>query len=251
MGKYKIVAGDTDSIMISGVESREEGELLEAKLNKAVEKYAKEEGIIDNRLHIEFEAYAIRAIFAGKKRYAMKLDDGSYKIRGFQLVRSDAQGKTKDIQENIIHKILDGASNKDIRTYYLGEKDKILQGSSLDGLGIPRKFTKDLNLYANNVAVEAAKYSNRNLKKNFGAGDKVIFYHIKYAPVGMNNPDHPEEDNDVPVAIAVEHGESLPDGYIVNVKKHWQRIEKSILPLLDEIGCLEKTKQVSLSDFFG
>jgi DNA polymerase elongation subunit (family B) len=237
MSKYKVVAGDTDSLMISGVESREEGEQLEIKLNKAVEKYAKEQGIIDNRLHIEFEAYATRAIFAGKKRYGMKLDDGTYKIRGFQLVRSDAQQKTKEFQEEIIHKILDGASDKEIRNYYNSEKDKIIAGNSLYGLAIPRKFTKPLNEYANNVAVQAAEFSNKEFDKNIGKDDKIVFYHIKQSPTGT-------------LAIALELGEKLPKGYIVDVKKHWQRIEKAIRPLLDDLDILEKTKQNSLDAFF-
>jgi DNA polymerase elongation subunit (family B) len=235
--KYKIVAGDTDSIMLSGIESREEGEQLEIKLNKAVEKYAEEQGIIDNRLHIEFEAYATRAIFAGKKRYGMKLDDGTYKIRGFQLVRSDSQQKTKELQEEIIHKILDGASDKDIRNYYNAEKDKIISGNSLKGLAIPRKFTKPLSEYANNIAVKAAQFSNKEFNKNISSGDKVIFYHIKQSPTGT-------------LAIALDLGEKLPDGYIVDVKKHWNRINKAIKPLLDDLGILEKTKQNSLDAFF-
>jgi len=248
VSKYKIVAGDTDSIMVSGIESREEGEQLENKLNKAVEQYAEEQEILDNRLRIEFEAYAIRAVFAGKKRYAMKLEDGSYKIRGFQMVRSDAQQKTKEIQEEVIHRILDGATNVDIREYYLRQKDKILSGQ-IYGIGIPRHFKKKLEDYANNVAVKAAEFSNKYLDKNIGAGDKILYYHIKYAPVGINDPNGAKMIKEAPNAIALDYGDEIPDGYIVNSKKHWERIEKAIVPLLEEIGCLDNTVQQTLGDF--
>ena len=239
---------DTDSVFVSGLESKEDGFELEAKLNKAYDEYAKQNGLEDHRFKIEFEEYATRAILVGKKRYAMKTEEGEYIVKGFQMVRSDAQQKTKDIQEEVIHRILDGASNGDIREYYLKEKDRILSGK-IYGIGIPRHFTKKLEDYANNTAVKAAQYSNKYLDKNIGAGDKIIYYHIKYAPVGINNPDKPKMPKEAPNAIALEYGDDIPDGYIVNTKKHWERIEKAIVPLLDEIGCLDSTKQTNLGDF--
>jgi len=246
---YKVIYGDTDSVFVSGLPNASVAQSLEHTLNASYNLYARDHGLTEHRLRIEFEKFATRAIMVGKKRYALKIGDDEYIIKGFQMVRSDAQQKTKDIQENIIHKILDGATNKDIREYFLAEKDKILRGNDLNGIAIPRKFTKALDEYAFNTSIEAAKFSNRNFKTNFGKGDKIVFYHIKYAPTGINNPDEPKEE-DVPIAIAVEHGGKIPDGYIIDVKKHWERINKSIVPLLDEIGCLDPTKQKTLGDFF-
>ena len=84
--------------------------------------------------------------------------------------------------------------------------------------------------------------------KSFGAGDKVIYYHIKYAPVGINDPKGAKMVK-APDAIALEYGEDIPEGYIINTKKHWERIEKAIVPLLDEIGCLDSTVQQTLGEF--
>ena len=247
---YKVIYGDTDSVFVANIPDTAHAERLEQILNGNYNDYAHTNNLEEHRFRIEFEKFGTRAILVGKKRYAMKTEGGEYIVKGFQMVRSDAQQKTKDIQEEIIHRILDGATGTDIRNYYLKEKDKILSGgkTSIQGIGIPRKFTKSLEDYANNTAVKSAQYSNKYLGKSFGAGDKVIYYHIKYAPVGINDPKGAKMVK-APDAIALEYGEDIPEGYIINTKKHWERIEKAIVPLLDEIGCLDSTVQQTLGEF--
>ena len=247
---YKVIYGDTDSVFVANIPDTAHAERLEQILNGNYNDYAHTNNLEEHRFRIEFEKFGTRAILVGKKRYAMKTEGGEYIVKGFQMVRSDAQQKTKDIQEEIIHRILDGATGTDIRNYYLKEKDKILSGgkNSIQGIGIPRKFTKSLEDYANNTAVKSAQYSNKYLGKSFGAGDKVIYYHIKYAPVGINDPKGAKMVK-APDAIALEYGEDIPEGYIINTKKHWERIEKAIVPLLDEIGCLDSTVQQTLGEF--
>ena len=97
-------------------------------------------------------------------------------------------------------------------------------------------FTKALDKYANNYAVNGAKYSNKYLNKNFGAGDKCIIYHIKQT-----------SGKPATTSIALEAGEEIPEGYIVDTGKHWTRINKSVDKLLGDF--LPKDKQKSLADF--
>ena len=152
---YKVIYGDTDSVFVANIPDTAHAERLEQILNGNYNDYAHTNNLEEHRFRIEFEKFGTRAILVGKKRYAMKTEGGEYIVKGFQMVRSDAQQKTKDIQEEIIHRILDGATGTDIRNYYLKEKDKILSGgkNSIQGIGIPRKFTKSLEDYANNTAI--------------------------------------------------------------------------------------------------
>jgi len=233
---YKVIYGDTDSVFVAGIPDIDQAIILESKLNKRYDEYALSHNLNEHRLNIEFEKFASRAIMVAKKRYALKLDD-SYVVKGFQMVRSDTQKLTRELQETIIHMILDGAKKKEISNLFHKTKSEVLRGEHLEDIGIPRKFTKKLDEYANNTAVRAAQYSNKVFNKNFGAGDKIVFYHIK------------QTSKEATDAIALEYGDDIPKEYLVNVKKHWERINKAITPLLNEIGALDKEKQTSLEAF--
>ena len=233
---YKVIYGDTDSVFVAGIPDVSMATNLESTINETYDNYIKTFGIKSHRLHIEFEKFASRGIMVAKKRYALKLDN-TYVVKGFQMVRSDTQKLTKELQEEVIHMILDGASKKEISTLFHKTKSEVLRGEHIEDIGIPRKFTKKLDEYANNTAVRAAQYSNKVFDKNFGAGDKIVFYHIK------------QTSKEATDAIALEYGDDIPKEYLVNVKKHWERINKAITPLLNEIGALDKEKQMSLEDF--
>jgi DNA polymerase elongation subunit (family B) len=167
----------------------------------------------------------------------MKLDDGRYKIAGFQLKRSDTQALTKDVQETILHQILSGKNKAETREYYHRIKDEVLSGEHQYEIGIPRKFTKGLDKYADGTAIRGARYSNEQLGTHIGAGSKCLIYHIR-------NTSHNPTD-----AIALEDDMDIPEGYTINITKHWERIDKALYPLLDDLGILEKTKQQSLEAF--
>ena len=232
---YEVIYGDTDSVFVSGIDSIEYANNLETTINNSYDVYCHNCGLNSHRLRIEFEEFATRAIMVKKKRYAMKLSDGRYKIAGFQLKRSDTQPLTKSVQENILHDILSGISNKEVRDYYHDIKDGVLAGKYNDTIGIPRKFTKGLDKYANGFAIRGATYSNEHLSTHIGDGSKCFIYHIKYNP-----------DTD---AIALEDDMSMPESIIIDLRKHWERIDKALFPLLDDLDILEKTKQQSLEAF--
>ncbi len=234
----KCIYADTDSVMIAGVKTEEDGYKIETCINKCVKKYIEKEGVKDNRLNFEFEEYIERGIWVAKKRYACKKFNGSYKIMGFQMVRSDTQSLTKKVQETILHDILSGTSNKEIRDYYYNIKDGVLKGEYNSEIGIPRKFTKELDKYANSTAVRGASYSNNVFNTNIGAGDKCLIYHIKHT--GSSEPTD---------AIALTDDMTIPEGYTIDIKKHWERIDKALLPVLNDLDILEKEKQTGLDAF--
>ena len=235
---YKVIYGDTDSVFVAGIPNVDMAINLESTINETYDNYIKTFSIKSHRLHIEFEKFASRAIMVAKKRYALKLDD-TYVIKGFQMVRSDTQRITKTLQEDIIHMILDGATNKEISAIFHKIKSEVLRGEHIKDMGIPRKFTKGLDKYDNSASVRGAKYSNEQFATHIGAGDKCVIYHIKHTNVGIKPID----------AIALEYDMPIPEGYIINIKKHWERINKAITPLLNEIGALDKEKQTSLEAF--
>jgi DNA polymerase elongation subunit (family B) len=234
---YKVIYGDTDSVFVSGIPNISSANKLESIINKHYDSYARNIGLPNHRLRIEFEGYASKTLMVAKKRYAMKLEDGSYKIAGFQMKRSDAPALAKEIQENIISMILEGASKKEAYKYYDQMKEEVKQGNQNEKIGLPRAFSKALDKYANNYAVDGAKYSNKHLDKNIGAGDKCIIYHIK-----RSRSDLPDTKS-----IAIEAGESIPFGFIVDTSKHWTRINKAVDKLLGDF--IPKDKQQSLADF--
>lgn len=233
-----VVYGDTDSVFVAGIDSVSDAKLLEQNINRRYDDYAASHNLESHRLQIEFEGYASRALFVKKKRYAMKLDNGEYKIAGFQLKRSDTQPLARDLQEKILHMILEGAKAKDIYQWFIETKNGALKGAYDTKIGIPRKFVKELSEYTNNYAVNGAEYSNKYLNKHFGAGDKVFVYHIDRVTTAKPTR-----------SIALEFDEDIPDGFLIDRKKHWSRIEKAVMPLLLDADCVEKTKQKTLGDF--
>jgi DNA polymerase I len=232
---YTVIYGDTDSVFVSGIPNTNDANKLESAINKRYNDYASNHNLDSHRLRIEFEAFAPRALLVKKKRYAMKLDDGTYKIAGFQMKRSDTQPLAKELQEKILHMILEGASVRDVQSYYKNIRDEVYQKMHIEKIGIPRKFTKDLDEYNGGYAIEGAIYANQHFSKNFGAGDKVVSYHIKY--VLGHEPTQ---------SLCLEYGDPIPRGFTVDIKKHWDRIDKAITPLLEDVGLASIDVQTTL-----
>jgi len=234
-----VIYGDTDSVFVAGINNSDDAVILESTINRSYDTYIRDSiGTEIHRLRIEFEDFATRAIMVKKKRYAMKLADGRYKIAGFQLKRSDTQPLTKEVQETILHQILSGKNKTETREYYHRIKDEVLSGEHKYEIGIPRKFTKGLDKYADGTAIRGASYSNQHFDTHIGAGDKCLIYHIKHT--GTHEPTD---------AIALEDDMEIPEGYTIDIRKHWERIDKALYPLLDDLGILDKQKQQSLEAF--
>ena len=120
---YTVIYGDTDSVFVSGINDTDAARELESAINSKYNDYVSTFGIKEHRLQIEFEAFAPRALMVKKKRYAMRLDDGTNKIAGFQLKRSDTQPLARRLQETVINYILDGAKAPEVIEWYNKEKN--------------------------------------------------------------------------------------------------------------------------------
>jgi len=108
---YKVVYSDTDSIAftMNGSNKKQVLELLE-KLNKELP------GIME----LELEDFYKRGIwvtkrtgeFGAKKKYALINEKGKLKIRGFETVRRDWCHLARDLQNKVLHKILEQGNEK-------------------------------------------------------------------------------------------------------------------------------------------
>jgi len=237
---YTVIYGDTDSVFVSGIPSNKHAKQLELDINSKYDDYAAGFDMDNHRLEIEFEAFSPVTLMVKKKRYAMRLDNGKNKIAGFQLKRSDTQPLARSLQETVINYILDGAKAPEVIEWYDSMKHSAMNGSFDIELGIPSKFVKDPEEYNDGYRIRGALYSNKHLNKNIGAGDKVIIYLV----ANVDGTLYPSTD-----AIALEYEEEIPDGIFIDRKKLWARVEKALLPLLNDAELLQRTKQKSLVDF--
>ncbi len=209
---YEVTYGDTDSVMVSladtldpdtevSDELRENvvADLTEEELGKfqhAMDKsYEFEEYInsryddfADERLNaqehrfdLEFEKLYRRYFQAGtKKRYAGHIvwKEGKWldkiEITGFEYVRSDIPPFVRELQHDIIEKILRGDETSEISSYVREKVNQIRDGEiSPEKIGIPRGIGQDLDSYDRpSINVKAAIWANLLLGKTFKSGDK-------------------------------------------------------------------------------
>ncbi|WP_299269929.1 DNA-directed DNA polymerase [Halorientalis sp.] len=188
-----VVYGDTDSVMIElggGVSKEsaiEQSFELEEQINDAYDEFAEKELNVDldageeHRFQIEFEKLYRRFFQAGKKkRYAGHIvwKEGKnvedIDITGFEYQRSDIAPITKEVQKEVIDRIVTGADTEEIKQYVHEVIQDFEAGeASLDDVGIPGGIGKKLDNYDTDTAqVRGAKYANLLLGTNFASGSK-------------------------------------------------------------------------------
>ena len=91
------------------------------------------------------------------------------------------------------------------------------------------------------------KWNNPEIKIIFASPS--ILYGVSYDEIIIYRINHIQPGTTPTDSIALEYDEPIPEEYTVDTKVHWERINKTVLPLLTDIGALEKTKQASLGDF--
>lgn len=267
---YDVKYGDTDSVMIQLAEDDEDvtpkevvarGKEVERELNDRMDEVADEFGIGDEHpylkdadlhgndrhcLHWEFEKLYRRFLQAGsKKRYAGlpvwkegkwyidEPDSGDYTIEGvkpdvtgFESQRSDTPEITAEIQEEMIERVLAGHGFEELSAYLGGMVERI---RTLDlpvwKIANPGVLNKPLAQYGNTQTARACRYSNEHLDHDWRDGDDPWVYYIRRTPPMT-------EDTDV---LALEWGEPIPDGYVLDTGKVVQKkVEKPLEPILGE-----------------
>lgn len=112
---FRVLYADTDSLflLLGGKKKADALEFLDS-INKN----------LPEKMELELENFYTRGVFVSKKqeekgakkKYAMLAEDGSIKIRGFELVRRDWSPIAKDIQYKVLETILkEGDKEKAVR----------------------------------------------------------------------------------------------------------------------------------------
>jgi len=186
---YDVVYGDTDSVMISLSGDNSTDEVidrsfeLEERINDSYDEFAGTElDAAEHRFQIEFEKLYRRFFQAGKKkRYAGHIvwkegkDVDDIDITGFEYQRSDIAPITKEVQLEVIERIVHGEDIEAVKDYVHGVTEEFSEEGdvALEDIGIPGGIGKKLDNYDTDTAqVRGAKYANLLLGTNFGNGSK-------------------------------------------------------------------------------
>jgi hypothetical protein len=155
---------------------------LEETINASYDDFALERLNAEfHRFEIEFEKLYRRFFQAGKKkRYAGHIvwkegkDVDDIDITGFEYQRSDIAPITKEVQKEVIDRIVTGEEIEDVKSYLHEVIEEFRAGNvSLAEVGIPGGIGKKLDNYDTDTAqVRGAKYANLLLGTNFQRGSK-------------------------------------------------------------------------------
>lgn len=186
---YKVVITDTDSTDFyvskdkSIPEIEEEGYRVLDIINKDYPIWAnKTFGIDIDKCYIKnvFKKIYSRVIVGAKKRYVCKVVwskgklSSGIEIIGFHNKRSDCSRFGRDLQLQLIHKLLDDESDLQILTF-LNEKIKEMKTLTPTQLAIPTKIEKNLDEYTTNLPKKrGASYSSKIIGESFYVGDKPL-----------------------------------------------------------------------------
>ena len=261
----ELVYGDTDSVMIelgadvSKEEAIEQSFELEEEINDAYDEFAVEElNAQEHRFEIEFEKLYRRFFQAGKKkRYAGHIvwkegkDVDDIDITGFEHQRSDIAPITKEVQKEVIDRIVTGEDIESIKTYVTEVIEGFQTGEvSPEEIGIPGGIGKRLDNYDTDTAqVRGAKYANLLLGTNFNRGSKpkrvyldrvhADFFERIEEEEGINVNDDPlyGEFKRNPDVICFEYADQLPEEFEIDWEKMLDKTLKGpIERILEALG---------------
>jgi len=239
---YEVVYGDTDSTLVELGDGElgalvERGEGIEEAVNESYDQFAhKEFNAEEHRWEIEFEKLYRRFFQAGrKKRYAGNLvwkegnEVDDLDITGFEYKRSDVAPVTKDVQEEVIRRILDGAGFDEVSEYVQEVVERFKNGEyGYDEVGIPGGIGQKLDSYDTDTAqVTGAKYANENLGTNFTSGSKPKRLYVKRV-----KGDYPTTD-----VVCFEYPEQIPEEIEVDWDKMLEKtVQAPIERILEALG---------------
>ena len=168
---FKVIYGDTDSLMVSG--DKKKIKIFLKKINKNLP------GIME----LEYEGGYKRGLFAdsvtggAKKRYALITEKGDLEIKGFEFVRGDWSKIAKETQEKVLEFVLNCQEKKAVE--FIKETIKEIKTGKIkkDKLIINRRLTKSPDNYERiDPHIKVARdLERRGIKVNKGS---VIQYII-------------------------------------------------------------------------
>ncbi|WP_256392073.1 DNA-directed DNA polymerase [Natronoarchaeum rubrum] len=244
---YQVIYGDTDSVMLElgddvpKDDAIEQSFEIEEHINDAYDEFAREElNAEEHRFQIEFEKLYRRFFQAGtKKRYAGHIvwkegkDVDDIDITGFEYQRSDIAPITKEVQLEVITRIVRGEDIEEVKDYVHEVIQRVQSGDvSLDEIGIPGGIGKKLDNYDTDTAqVRGAKYANMLLGTNFTSGSKPKRLYLKkvhpefFRRMENENGFDPQTDplygefKRDPDVICFEYEDQIPDAFEVDYEK--------------------------------
>ncbi|MFW6458356.1 MAG: DNA-directed DNA polymerase [Halodesulfurarchaeum sp.] len=260
----EVIYGDTDSVMVElGGDVRIEEAIdrafeLEELINRSYDEFAREElGAEQHRFQIEFEKLYRRFFQAGKKkRYAghivwkegKTVDDVD--ITGFEYKRSDIAPITKEVQKEVIERIVTEGDIEGVKEYVHDVIESYRAGNvELDEVGIPGGIGKRLDNYDTDTAhVRGAKYANLLLETNFTRGSKPKRLYLKkvhpqfWQTVEAERPALTDDDLYIefkrnPDVICYEYADQLPEAFEIDWDKMLEKTLKG--PIARVLEALE------------
>ncbi|MXR53118.1 DNA polymerase elongation subunit [Halovenus sp. WSH3] len=261
----ELVYGDTDSVMIelgggvSKEEAIEQSFELEGEINESYDEFAAEElNAAEHRFEIEFEKLYRRFFQAGKKkRYAGHIvwkegkDVDDIDITGFEHQRSDIAPITKEVQKEVIDRIVTGEDIESIKRYVTEVIEEFQNGEvSPEEIGIPGGIGKRLDNYDTDTAqVRGAKYANLLLGTNFDRGSKPKRVYLDRVHADFFERIEDEEGLSVsedplygefkrnPDVICFEYADQLPEEFEIDWEKMLDKTLKGpIERILEALG---------------
>ena len=239
-----IVLHNTDSVMLelgSGVskeEAIEQSFEIEEHINDRYDEFARETlNATVHHFQIEFEKLYRRFFQAGKKkRYAGHIiwkegkDVDDIDITGFEYQRSDIAPLTKEVQREVIERIVYGKDRDAITEYLHDVIEEVLEGElDPEEIAIPGGIGKRLTNYDTPTAhVRGARYANLLLGTNFARGSKPKRIYLKKVHPEFFRRMEAEEgldphENDLyrefkrdPDVICFEYTDQLPEEFEID-----------------------------------
>ena len=213
---------------------------IEDHINSRYDEFAREELNADfHRFEIEFEKLYRRFFQAGKKkRYAGHVvwkegkDVDDVDITGFEYKRSDIAPITKEVQREVIERVVHGEDLEDVKAYVHEVIEEFETGRmDVDEVGIPGGIGKRLDDYDTDTAqVRGAKYANLLLGTNFQRGSKpkrlylekvhpAFFRGVEADNEGIENDPLYLEFKRNPDVICFEYADQIPEEFAVDWEK--------------------------------
>ncbi len=187
---YKVIYNDTDSLFIKlndGDDAIKIGKEIEKFLDEKINKYCMDKyKVIDSTIHMEFEKVCSKIMLQKKRRYAYLLtwNDGKQKdeikIAGMAARRGDTPNISKEMQNKLFDMILRDSTKKDILLFIDNLINDILNNKiSKEEVAQPVKLNTDIKEYKTNLPkLKGVKWSNKNIKTNFSAGNKFKLIYV-------------------------------------------------------------------------
>ncbi|MBN2477858.1 DNA polymerase, partial [Candidatus Micrarchaeota archaeon] len=235
---FEVLYGDTDSVFL----------LMKDKSKKDVmdfvEKINKK---LPEKMELELESFYKRGVFVSKKseekgakkKYALLADDGSIKIRGFELVRRDWSRIARETQRKVLEAILREGSREKAVKITTDVIQKLKSGNvPLEDLAIYTQISKDPKKYE--IISPEISAARKAIKKGVPVEKGSIISYV-VSKKGKSISEKAE-----PLDFAKDYD---PDYYINN------QVLPAVLKILKELGYSKDDlkhggKQKGINDFF-